>query len=142
MDADNRDEPDAEDDSVFVDDCGDQLELSYVDLDGGGRALRMDVAIGGLAEAATLQFTDRAVVARIRDDLTAYLEGAADLHQEWLRSTVECIGLPHSTKPCGWKGKGADAAMIDGVSERRQCPTCGGDVEAVDEEPVAEETGS
>lgn len=62
------------------------------------------------------------------------------LHEEWLASTVECIGRSVDEQGrfvsmigCGWTGKGADAAMVGNVSTRRECPTCGGDVELVED---------
>lgn len=73
-------------------------------------------------------------------------------HEEWLASPVVCTGgftaRNENGAACGWRGKGADAAIVDGNSRLRECPTCGGEVdlveddEEVDEAAVAALTGS
>lgn len=73
-------------------------------------------------------------------------------HEEWLASPVVCTGgftaRNENGAACGWRGKGADAAIVDGNSRLRECPTCGGEVELtegdeeVDEAAVAALTGS
>ena len=67
---------------------------------------------------------------------------ANDAREEFKRTRYECIaassvvlaGVPVGPG-CGWVGVGADV-VIDG--EWMKCPTCGGEVEESDEEPVAE----
>ena len=58
-------------------------------------------------------------------------------HEEWLASPVVCTGgftaRNENGAACGWRGKGADAAIVDGNSRLRECPTCGGEVDLVED---------